>query len=506
ANCTRDPTFSSSVLPLTSQIQYNQRYSLECTLPDNTRVIRYQACSYNRTSNTYQLKGDIMTCPVTIYPPVSGSTESEQSELFWCTDCGTPEFLAGGSYGFPCTTLGCNFTFNCAVSSNYRKIGISSNGDSIVRCESTGRWDFGSLTCIVPDLLHILFSTLGGVCGDPGAPPDGFRVNSVVASFTEGTMVTFGCDRSGYTISSPYPLLCKVCDQTPDNVLVWNTTRPTCIDTQAPSFSYCTVIDYTITMLTAPNFLVPVPLDNSGLVQTMTVTTSNSKQNFHPSHVVDEDMTVTYTALDAVGNSQTCQIAIHIRDEYPPALTCHASKEYIINNENDLTYVQINQTFIQTAETNAQIYASPVTVVISKQTIGLVQRASIAAFDAAANSATCQVQILTSAPKCQPWTLEVENANRVCVNTSNGGYRCNIQCNNDYKFFENVDLDTVSYECSPQGDWIRTPAITGSIDTYLDLPQCRQRSAEGVPSSAIMQCWFPFLYNKLTIEKTYTPN
>lgn len=84
-------------------------------------------------------------------------------------------------------------------------------------------------------------------------------------------------------------------------------------DTQAPSFSFCTVIDYTITMLTAPNFLVPVPQDNSGLVQYMTVTTSNSRSNFHPSHVIDEDMTVTYTAFDAVGNAQSCQIAIHIR-------------------------------------------------------------------------------------------------------------------------------------------------------------------------------------------------
>ena len=67
--------------------------------------------------------------------------------------------------------------------------------------------------------------SLGLTCPDPGRPPDGRQVNS--SSYDEGAVVYFQCDREGFTLSDPFPLMCQLNNS--GNGFEWNSTIPQCV-------------------------------------------------------------------------------------------------------------------------------------------------------------------------------------------------------------------------------------------------------------------------------------
>ena len=71
----------------------------------------------------------------------------------------------------------------------------------------------------------MIYTTTGMRCPDPGRPADGQQVNS--SSYDQGDLVHFQCDREGFTLSDPNPLLCRL--NNAGNALEWNGTVPTCV-------------------------------------------------------------------------------------------------------------------------------------------------------------------------------------------------------------------------------------------------------------------------------------
>lgn len=62
-------------------------------------------------------------------------------------------------------------------------------------------------------------------CDDPGRPPDGQQMNA--SSYDQGDLVYFSCDKLGFTLDYPYPLMCQL--NIAGNGLEWNSTVPSCV-------------------------------------------------------------------------------------------------------------------------------------------------------------------------------------------------------------------------------------------------------------------------------------
>lgn len=107
-------------------------------------------------------------------------------------DCGTPLPTPGAEYGksqdskyLSAFFFGCQATFKLA--------GQSTHNDNLVRCQANGVWDFGNLRCEGP------------VCEDPGRPADGYQI---ARSYEQGSEIQFGCNRAGYILVNPRPIIC----------------------------------------------------------------------------------------------------------------------------------------------------------------------------------------------------------------------------------------------------------------------------------------------------------
>ena len=69
---------------------------------------------------------------------------------------------------------------------------------------------------------------VGGQCPDPGYPPSGYLMtNGVVASFQEGSSVTFGCTKPGYGLH-PVDWITCIYNETA-GVMEWDNPVPTCV-------------------------------------------------------------------------------------------------------------------------------------------------------------------------------------------------------------------------------------------------------------------------------------
>lgn len=107
-------------------------------------------------------------------------------------DCGRPPVYPGSFYSnLSKTSYSASFRFACVLP--FSISGESNGHDDIVRCTKSGIWDFGSLRCDGP------------TCSDPGRPADGTQ-NST--SYEESSMVNFNCNRPGYVLTDPSPLMC----------------------------------------------------------------------------------------------------------------------------------------------------------------------------------------------------------------------------------------------------------------------------------------------------------
>lgn len=67
--------------------------------------------------------------------------------LFAVIDCGAPMQISGSlPYTLTSTVYPAQFSFNCRGPLWVVK-GSSSQQDNIIRCETDGKWDYGSLSC-----------------------------------------------------------------------------------------------------------------------------------------------------------------------------------------------------------------------------------------------------------------------------------------------------------------------------------------------------------------------
>ncbi|XP_077268738.1 sushi, von Willebrand factor type A, EGF and pentraxin domain-containing protein uif isoform X1 [Temnothorax americanus] len=107
-------------------------------------------------------------------------------------DCGKPLPTPGAEYGqYLDTKYQSSFFFGCQ--DTFKLAGQTNRNDNVVRCQANGVWDFGNLRCEGP------------VCEDPGRPSDGYQV---ARSYEQGSEVQFGCNRPGYILISPRPIVC----------------------------------------------------------------------------------------------------------------------------------------------------------------------------------------------------------------------------------------------------------------------------------------------------------
>lgn len=103
----------------------------------------------------------------------------------------------------------------------------------------------------------------------------------------------------------------------------WNSSVPTCIDTEPPKFSNCpqepiyAQVDANGQLLPI-NYNVPVAVDNSGRVAWTRV----EPENFEPPRFVTQDTDILYTAFDEAGNWAQCVVELRIPDTRPPVMKC----------------------------------------------------------------------------------------------------------------------------------------------------------------------------------------
>ena len=91
--------------------------------------------------------------------------------------------------------------------------------------KSASLWLLQKMITFENQCLVWFFVFVGVTCPDPRIPPDGRQVNTT--SYDEGDLVYFECERSGFSLSDPYPLLCEL--NNAGNGLQWNGSVPACV-------------------------------------------------------------------------------------------------------------------------------------------------------------------------------------------------------------------------------------------------------------------------------------
>lgn len=86
-------------------------------------------------------------------------------------------------------------------------------------------------------------------------------------------------------------------------------------DTEPPTFAGCEDdAQLVIDKLTSPEYGIPIVSDNSGAFFSLDLTVD--PDNFEPTHQLENDLDVTYTATDLSGNTATCIVSIRIRGKW----------------------------------------------------------------------------------------------------------------------------------------------------------------------------------------------
>ncbi|XP_055958795.1 sushi, von Willebrand factor type A, EGF and pentraxin domain-containing protein 1-like [Patella vulgata] len=267
------PTSNGLTISPQSSINYNDYFTLTCTLPNNQIRTERRACVYNQATRDYEVLSGSLECPV--------------------IDCGVPTRFSGTlPYYYTCTTYGCSFIFNCRTPWFQLAGSSSANSGTTVRCGVDGHWDYGNLRCPGP------------TCSDPGTPPGGLQVSS---SYEEYSLVSYTCSRYGYGPSQTNSLMCYW-DST-RNALQWNSTMPRCIDKLVPTFTDCPVNDVIVSKMSTAGIPTPRATDNSNMIASLEIT----PPTFSVDHVVKADQYVTYRATDHAGNQATCSFDIRIK-------------------------------------------------------------------------------------------------------------------------------------------------------------------------------------------------
>lgn len=391
-----------------------EKVMLECrseTGPTNYNKTLY--CAYDRKMDKFRLQGDSFHCPA--------------------IDCGAVKTGGGENYTFPNSTgLGARFTYSCL--GGFQLNGMSAQNNTMVECQSNGRWGFGNLRCE------------GKRCTDPGTPGG---MTQVSANFEVGGMVEYSCTRSGYAPSSRY-LACQY--QQGSNTASWNGTLPTCLDVEPPSFANCPshIVYLSLYARANTNVSLPVAKDNSGLVLPLSV----MPVGFRLDVPLSRSMNVTYTAQDASKNNATCQVQFIVNDPAElPKLTC---PDYLILNISSTTDSIFDLRSVVAADVPDVAYSVGPNISVSH--VGTPPTAlRVTATNRFGFQRQCAFQVETKATVCLSTYIQsdiaAKNAGVICTGTDN--LTCTVTCQSNYAFLDNST--TATYTCTGENQW--SPAL-----------------------------------------------
>ncbi|KAK3579233.1 hypothetical protein CHS0354_033303 [Potamilus streckersoni] len=430
---------------------YGNQLTLQCNVPGRGMFNKTRQCLYNRDSDNYSLYGNQYECGV--------------------IDCGKPEQVAGSNFAVPqLTTFGSSFSFVCG--NLYTRQGSSSAGDSIVRCGNDSYWDFGSLQCV------------GVSCSDPGYP---FGGRQVATSYAQNSIVTFICDRPGFSLSRSTGIQCVL--NTQSNGLVWNDTVPQCVDTENPVFTNCLKPVNFIRRYQQVRPLLPTTLqvtDNGGGMKIQTIFPQNANNTLY---MTEQNLTVTYTAEDFFGNMATCQLQYTLTDEIPPEITCIAQDAVTMYMPGD-TYTynvtvgnQIRAT--DNRDTNVTILIPNGIFTGGSRNLNQVYMITGTAQDSAGNTDMCAFQVIVQAAPCSPLSLPTPvNGDKNCTSLGSGRYRCDLSCNPGYVFYDHQANATWSLTCTSSQPWpeLIPACILDTIPPVLTCPLSKSVYLEDVNS------------------------
>lgn len=445
----------------TGPYPYGQRLYLNCTRQDGD-FNRYRFCTYNYNTNTYELQGSSYECGV--------------------IDCGTPTAYPGTNYGpVTSTRYGASFTFQCTDGSRQ---GVTNAGSaSTVTCQLDGTWDFGSLQCT------------GQSCLDPGFPTGGYLIAS---SFADKSTVTFGCKRSGYTLSNNVGLTCQGTS--------FIGTVPTCIDTENPTITNCPTSPIVVRKYEqlAPRLPVLNAIDNTG-VRSFTINPANANTTLF----VENDLTVTYTATDFQGNIATCQINVQLYDETPPVIVCsqYPPVELDTTSSNQSISLQQATNFVTSDNTNVASFTifSPPPAYVTSLDLYKTYTYTAQVADANNNQAYCRGQIFVRPRTCSELSYPTPlDADKTCTTTTfPAGRQCTITCRDLYTF---VNSKSVTVTCTTStGNWDRSWIPACVRDTLQPTVTCPPSQTVSLTQSTSQQFVdFTTLVGSASISDTNT--
>lgn len=418
-------------------VNLGETVTLTCNVPGRTTFTRTRTCVYQ--DRQYKLVGASYECGL--------------------INCGQPTSQPGSLYqnlDTTNTTFGSSFNFACQ--NLYSTRGTSERNDSIVRCRSDGVWDFGSLRCE------------GLTCTDPGRPPNGVQI---ATSYDQGSLVSFNCTRPGFTLTTPYPILCHL--NSMNNGLEWNTTViPECVDTESPRLSGC-VNNVTVGLYMPANTAISLPTytDNSAVKSFRVMDLVGTPVWPSATYLLNKMMTFSYRATDYSSNNATCTTLVNIRDTVPPTIKClrdsySTAREFRTDgqaidigfsssdvNVSDLTSTQ------QTGTTQAPIFnPQNYRFVVSNNVLSSTfppfasQDVMTTVQDTAGNSASCQFELNFRPETCSPFTLRTPLHGRKSCDTLTTGFRCTLTCEAGYVFYDDPNSTTIQRTCDTGGNWV----------------------------------------------------
>ncbi|ESP03822.1 hypothetical protein LOTGIDRAFT_230169 [Lottia gigantea] len=409
-----------------SPVKGNDAVQINCPAsPGVPAYIKTIPCVYDVSTNSFKLTTQDFSCKA--------------------VSCGMPELVPGhvSPLLISSTKAGVgSFQFQCLQF--YQLDGLSDQGDTTVRCLSSGYWDFGRLRCLPQR------------CSDPGTPLGGQRIS---VSYMFNDRATFSCPRSGYQLTNSQPLECQQNGAT----LNWSAALPQCRDVEKPVFVNCTTQPIRLKQYEKISYTIPTATDNNNILLSLTV----DKPWFRPGIPVAESTVVSYTATDHAGNQATCNITVIVQDELSPTIRCPESRRVQIERSSDVVDLSWGMNDMVKLSDNVAVETlvfTPSSIRLTQSDVGTVQTVTAQASDAAGNMASCQFQISIEG-LCSPNSLSNPiNGNKQCTERADGtGYDCTISCKAGFFFQTSYPSELFTTSCNFGGAW-----------TVPDIPHCTE--------------------------------
>ncbi|XP_064597497.1 sushi, von Willebrand factor type A, EGF and pentraxin domain-containing protein 1-like [Liolophura sinensis] len=384
-----------------SDVDYLNSVTLTCNIPGmDAPVIKHRTCLYDQMMNTYRFFGAPFECGY--------------------IDCGEPEVISGAKdYRTQLnnsTIYGQSFQVECLPL--FTVDGESSLGNTTVTCLKSGTWGFNTLRC------------LGETCSDPGRPPDAIQEAS---GYEQGKKVSYKCTREGFELNDTTPLSC-VQDPT-GTTLHWDHPVPFCKDMEKPKFDSCRKY-IEIDQFEEPGFDEPFAIDNSGLVSVFSV----QPEGFSPEHKLADSVEVTYHASDATGNTEDCQISVHVRAFQRPDITCPNTEEVLYPHMT--ADVPLSKDLVNTSGVDIEVTLSPSRITPSD--VGKYVTVQAWATDKYNRAKSCSFQVHVKYTVCAEQQIAIPvNGDRQCKplsSVSPTSLSCSLTCKPGFTFYQD-DLE-----------------------------------------------------------------